>query len=55
MVVIQAAHRDAVALQLPAHKAELAAVIGLDGKAAVGPKLALVTTTILCLCRPRVL
>src|SRR5215813_6938792 len=37
MVVIQTTHRDAlvVAQQFPAHKAELAAVIGLDGKTAV--------------------
>ena len=45
MVAIQTTHRDAlaVALQLPAHNAELAAVIGLDSKPAVGPKLALGT------------
>jgi hypothetical protein len=34
MVAVQAAHRDALAVawQLPAHKAELATVIGPDGK-----------------------
>src|SRR5215468_8951354 len=51
MVVIQAAHRDAlaVALQFPAHHAELAAVIGLDRKPAVGPKLALGAEPVGCL------
>jgi len=51
MVAIQTAHRDAlaVALQFPAHKAELAAVLGLDGKTAVGPKLALGTEPVWCL------
>jgi len=45
MVAIQTTHRDAlaVALPFPAHEAELAAVIGLDRKPAVGPKLALGT------------
>ena len=45
MVAIQTTHRDAlaVAFQFPALKAELAAVIGLDGQTAVGPKLALST------------
>jgi len=43
MVVIQTAHRDAlaVAVQFPAYKAELATALGLHGKTAVGPKLAL--------------
>src|SRR6516225_11117034 len=51
MVSIQTAHRDAlaVALQFPAHKAELATVIRLDGKTAVGPKLALGTEAMGCL------
>src|SRR5580765_8800681 len=51
MVAIQATHRDAlaVALQFPAHNAVLATVIGLDGKTAVGPKLALGTEAMGCL------
>jgi hypothetical protein len=51
MVSIQTTHRDAlaVALQLPAHNAVLAAVIRLDGKTAVCPKLALGTEAMGCL------
>ena len=51
MVAIQTTHRDAlaVALQLSAHNAVLATVIGLDGKTAVGPKLALGTKPVGCL------
>jgi hypothetical protein len=51
MVAVQATHRDALAvtLQLPTHNAVLATVIGLDGKTAVGPKLALATEAMGCL------
>ena len=51
MVAIQTTHRDAlaVAFQFPALKAELAAVIGLDGETAVGPKLPLGTEPMGCL------
>src|SRR4029077_10922180 len=49
--VIQTSHCDAlaVALQLPAPKAALAAVIRLDGKTAVCPKLALAAEAMGCL------
>src|SRR5207344_480177 len=51
MVAVQATHCDAlaVALQFPTHKAVLAAVIGLDRKTAVCPKLALGTEAMGCL------
>ena len=48
---IQTTHRDAltVALQFASHVAVLAAVMGLDGETAVGPKLALGSETVGCL------
>ena len=48
VVVIQTAHRDAlaVALQFASHRAVLAAVVGLDCETAVGPELALGTETV---------
>src|SRR5436309_8026670 len=51
MVSIQTTHRDAlaVAVQFPAYHAVLAAVIGLDGKTAVGPKLTLSPEAMGCL------
>jgi len=51
MIAIQATHRDAfaVALQLPAYHAVLAAVIRLDGKTAVCPELPLGTEAMGCL------
>ena len=51
MVAIQTTHRDAlpVAFQFPALKAELATVISLDSKTAVGPKLPLGTKPMRCL------
>ena len=48
MVVIQSAHRDAlaVALQFASHIAVLAAVVSLDGETTVGPQLALGAETV---------
>ena len=51
VVVIQATHRDAlaVALQFASHPAVLTAVVNLHSKTAVCPKLALAAETVRCL------
>ena len=56
MIVIQTAHRDAlaVALQFASHIAVLAAVVSLDRETAVGPELSLGTETVRCLYGERI-
>src|SRR5213079_1283858 len=51
VVVIQATHRDAlaVALQFASHPAVLTTIVNLHGKTAVCPKLALAAETVRCL------